>query len=108
MTGLDRTVGALRGRQRTVWLLALLAYGVGDLATTVVGLSFGRAAEAGPLAAESLARGGFPGLVALKLATLLGFYLLWRVASTPGRVAIPLALAVVGVGVTLWNLSVLW
>jgi hypothetical protein len=104
---LDRAVEALRSRQRALWVGGLLTYGVTDLATTVVGLSLGLGSEAGPLASVAVARWGLPGLVALKLLTLLAFYLLWRVVRTPGRVAVPLALLTVGVAVTLSNLAVL-
>ena len=51
--------------------------------------------------------GGLPGLVGLKLLTLLAFYLLWRAVRTPGRVAVPLSLLTVGVAVTLSNLVVI-
>ncbi|MFC7177012.1 hypothetical protein [Halosegnis marinus] len=104
---LDATVRRLADRQRRLWLLALASYGLGDLATTLVGLAAGRGAEAGPLAAGLLGRYGLAGIVLLKLGSLAVFALLWRVAPNPGRVAIPLALSVVGVGVTAWNVFVL-
>jgi hypothetical protein len=104
----DGALAVLLDHQRAVWLVALLAYGVGDLATTTVGLSLGRVAEAGPLATRTLARWGWPGLVGLKSAVLAGFFLLWYAVRTPGRVAVPLALAVVGVCVTVWNVVVIW
>jgi hypothetical protein len=90
----------------TVWVLAVLAYGVGDTLTTYVGLRSGRAAEAGPLAAPLVEGYGIFGLVVLKLVTLGLFYAAWRVARPPARFAVPLAVAVVGVGVTAWNLAV--
>jgi hypothetical protein len=105
--GLDAVVTRLAGHQRTWWLLALASYGLGDLATTLVGLAAGRGNEAGPLAASLLGRFGLLGIVLLKLASLLGFYVLWVVAPEPGRVAVPLALSVVGIGVTAWNFWVL-
>jgi hypothetical protein len=104
---LDEQVERLEGRQGLVWGVAIGSYGFGDFLTTTVGLTSGRGAEAGPLASGLVAEYGLAGLLGLKIATLLGFYGLWRVARTPGRVAVPLALAVVGVGVTLWNLLVL-
>jgi hypothetical protein len=105
---LDDPLAPLLDHQRAVWVVAVLAYGVGDLATTTVGLSLGRVAEAGPLATRVLARWGWPGLVGLKTVVLAAFFALWYAVRTPGRVAVPLALAVVGVGVTLWNLVVIW
>lgn len=90
----------------TVWAVAILAYGVGDTLTTYVGLRSGRAAEAGPLAAPLVEAYGILGLVGLKVVTLGLFYLTWRVGRSPARVAVPLAVAVVGIGVTAWNLAV--
>ena len=103
----EQALGVLGERQRSLWFVAFLAYGSGDLVTTVIGLSERRAAEAGPLASAMFLSWGMPGLVVLKLLTLAGFYLLWLRLHTPGRVAVPLALAVVGVCVTLWNVAVL-
>jgi hypothetical protein len=107
MSGAPDAVGALRDRQGALWVAGVLTYGITDVATTVVGLSLGLAAEAGPLASVAVDRWGFAGLVALKLLTLAAFYLLWRRIRTPGRVAVPLALLTVGVGVTLSNLVVI-
>jgi len=100
---LDSRVTQLAERQRTIWLVALVSYGAGDLLTTLVGLALGRGSEAGPAAATFLAVGGLAGIVVLKLVSLAVFYGVWRLAPEPGRVAIPLALATVGTVVTVWN-----
>ena len=97
----------LSDHEGTVWAVAVLAYGVGDTLTTYVGLRSGRGAEAGPLAAPLVEGFGILGLVGLKLLTLALFYTTWRLARPPARVAVPLAVAVVGVGVTAWNLAVI-
>lgn len=96
----------LADAERSVWVVAILAYGVGDTLTTYVGLRSGRGAEAGPLAAPLVETYGILGLVGLKVVTLGLFYLTWRFARPPARVAVPLAVAVVGIGVTAWNLAV--
>ncbi|MFC7227682.1 DUF5658 family protein [Salinirubellus salinus] len=96
----------LADAEGTVWVVAVLAYGAGDTLTTWVGLRSGRGAEAGPLAAPLVETYGILGLVGLKVVTLALFYLTWRVARPPARVAVPLAVALVGVGVTAWNLAV--
>lgn len=101
-SGLDR----LAARERVLWVLALLGYGLGDLVTTLVGLSTGRAAEAGPVAGP-VAEFGLPALVALKLASLVAFYLAWRLLPRPFRVAVPLAVAGVGAVVSAWNATVI-
>jgi hypothetical protein len=94
-------------RESALWAVAVLAYGVGDLTTTWLGLTAGTVAEAGPLAAPAVERAGIAGLAGLKATTLVAFYLLWRQWPTPRRAAIPIALAVVGTGVTAWNVWVL-
>jgi hypothetical protein len=93
--------------ERALWAVALLGYGLGDLLTTLVGLSTGRGAEAGPVAARLVAGFGLPALVVLKLSSLAAFYLAWRLLPRPTRVAVPLAVAGVGVLVTAWNAVVL-
>ena len=97
----------LAARERGLWLVVLLGYGLGDLGTTLVGLTTGRGAEAGPLAAGLVSEFGLPALVALKLTSLATFYLAWRLLARPFRVAVPLAVAGVGVVVTAWNVVVL-
>ena len=94
-------------RERLLWTAALLGYGLGDLGTTLIGLSTGRGAEAGPIAAELVAQFGLLALVALKLSSLVTFYLTWRLVAWPFRVAVPLAIAGVGLLVTAWNVVVL-
>ena len=97
---------ALAARQRLVWAAAILLYGVGDTVTTFWGLSTGGIAEAGPVAAPLMEAYGRYSLLAVKAVTFAAFYLLWRLVRTPGRVAVPLALATVGALVTAWNLVV--
>lgn len=94
-------------RERSLWIVVLLCYGLGDLLTTLVGLATGRGAEAGPVAAELVAEFGLPALVALKLTSLATFYLAWRLLPRPVRVAVPIGVAGVGVVVSVWNLFVL-
>lgn len=93
--------------KRRLWLVAVAFYGVGDTVTTFVGLQHGQIAEVGPLAASLIGRHSIGGLLALKLVTFGVAYAVWRTIRTPSRNAIPLALAVVGVVVTLWNLAVI-
>lgn len=93
-------------RHRQVWVGGLLLYGVGDTATTFLGLSTGGIAEAGPVAAPPIETYGRVALLGVEAVTFAAFYALWRVLPTPGRVAVPLALATVGTVVTAWNLAV--
>ncbi|MFB6304278.1 MAG: DUF5658 family protein [Haloferacaceae archaeon] len=96
-----------RDRQSLLWAAAVLCYGVGDGATTYVGLRRETVVEAGPVALRALEHAGFGGVVLVKVVLFLAAFALWRVARTPGRVAIPLGLAVTGALVTAWNAAVL-
>ncbi|QLH80352.1 hypothetical protein [Halosimplex pelagicum] len=88
------------------WLVGVLFFGLGDLATTWVGLGAGLA-ERNPVAVALLGRYGLLALVVPKLLVLGGAYLVWRRMSRPARAGIPVGLAVLGVSVTGWNLWML-
>lgn len=105
-TGMGSYVEALTARQHLVWLAAVVLYGIGDTVTTLWGLSSGGVAEAGPVVAPLMESYGPLVLLGVKAAVFASFYLVWRAVRTPGRVAIPLALATVGAAVTAWNLVV--
>jgi hypothetical protein len=105
--GLAPGVAALDERATTLWVAALLLFGVCDLVTTAVGYPLATVAEAGPLAAPLVGEYGVPALVPLKVATLGTGYLLWRAVPRPQAVGAPLALAVVGGLVTAWNAAVI-
>lgn len=100
-------LGALRNRQRTLWLVALLFYGVGDTVTTLLGYRHRTVAEVGPLASAAIDAVGLPGLLVLKVGFLGLCFGGWAVLQTPGRVGIPSALAVAGVAITGWNVVML-
>jgi len=103
----DGGVALLSTRGREMWLAALLLYGFGDTVTTFWGLSTGGVAEAGLIAAPLMEAYGRYALLAVKTAVFAVFYLLWAALRTPGRVAVPLALATVGGVVTAWNVVVI-
>ena len=88
------------------WLLAVVCYGVGDYATTVVAVRRYAVIEANPVVRRLLSRQPGPiGFAALKLATLavtFAGYLL--IIDSPIAVGIPIAVAAIGVVVTLSNL----
>ncbi|ELZ12740.1 hypothetical protein C479_03855 [Halovivax asiaticus JCM 14624] len=96
----------LRAHERTLWVIAILFYGVGDTITTGLGLWGTEAMEIGPIVAPLVDWHGPVGLLVVKVTTLSGFYVLWHVMSTPKRVAIPFALAFVGTVVTGWNVAI--
>ena len=91
-------------RGTLLWLSAVLLYGVGDTATTFWGLSVEGVGEAGPIAAFLFESYGLYSFLGVKLAVFGLFYAVWLAVRTPARVAVPLALVVVGGVVTSWNL----
>lgn len=103
----EGTVPILGGNDRWIWIAAILLYGVGDTVTTFWGLSTGGVAEAGPIARPLIETYGRLALVGIKAIVFPAFYLIWRLLRTPGRVAVPFALAFVGAVVSVWNLLVI-
>jgi hypothetical protein len=101
------TVPLLGGRDREVWIAAIILYGIGDTLTTLWGLSTGGVAEAGPVAKPLIEAYGQYMLLVIKAAIFPLFYLVWRSIRTPGRIAVPFALVLVGGTVTVWNLFVI-
>lgn len=121
MVGVDEPIGGRAGASREdaaaaslerstgmLWVAAVLSYGIGDTATTLFGLGRDGVAEAGPIAGAVVGQIGPGGLLLVKLGSFAAFYAAWRVMSPPRRLGVPLALAVVGVVVTAWNLLVLF
>jgi hypothetical protein len=106
-SGSSAGLGILDRNRRTLWGLAVCFFGVGDLVTTGIGLRTGQVVEVGPVAGPLVRALGFPGMVVLKLLFLAGCFIAWRRVPDPDRVGIPLALAVMGVLITAWNLWVL-
>ena len=86
-----------------LWATVVAFFVVGDLVTTVVGLTMTGLTEGGPLAAVVHARYGVIALVLLKPVAVAAFYLLWRAVPSPHDVGVPLALATVGILATAWN-----
>ncbi len=103
----DETVPVLDGYDRQLWIAAIVLYGVGDTVTTFWGLSMSGIAEAGPIARPLIESYGQIALIGIKAVVFPAFYLVWRYLETPGRVAVPFALALVGGVVTVWNLLVI-
>jgi hypothetical protein len=100
-------VGWSLENQSLLWVVAILFYGVGDAVTTIIGLWMGDTEEVGSVALAAMELGGVFGFLAVKAVFIAACFCAWYLVVTPGRVAIPLALAVVGVGVTGWNLLML-
>lgn len=98
----------LAGLTPHFWSVTIVFFGVGDLITTRIGLSIDRVIETGPIAAIAYQQFGLVSMVPLKFAVLVGAYIAWLHVPAPHNIGIPLGLAVLGVLVTLWNLSILF
>ncbi len=90
-----------------LWLLAIVFFGLGDLITTSIGISVVGVVEAGPVTAPLLQRYGLSAIVPLKSLVFGCGYLAWKFVPQPHCVGIPLALSLVGISVTGWNIHVL-
>ena len=101
------TIDYLTDLSPHLWAIGIVFFGVGDLATTLVGLHLQRAVEVGVLASVAYEHYGLGAMVPLKAATLAFVYLVWRMVPEPHNIGAPLGIAVLGVLVTLWNSSVL-
>ncbi|WP_410765987.1 DUF5658 family protein [Haloferax sp. DFSO60] len=92
-----------------LWGAAVLTYGVGDYLTTVVGVKMAGIQEGNPIV--RLLSGGDPGpasFAVLKLISVgLFFAVYWLVKPAFARVAVPLALTLLGIVVTGKNLHVI-
>ncbi len=98
-----------RDRFTSVWVVALLSYGVGDIVTTMALAWFSRATmEANPLiawAVTNVGGGGYLGLKLLAFYAALGISLWGGVRDTDSLLFYgpPVALAIVGLMITLSN-----
>lgn len=106
-SGSSAGLDILARNRRSLWILAVCFFGIGDLVTTGIGLRTGQIVEIGPIAGPVVRVLGFPGMVALKVGFLAACFVAWRRISDPDRVGIPLALAAMGVLITGWNLWIL-
>ena len=88
-------------------MLAIVFFGVGDLVTTILGLTVGSSTEANPIVAMFVERYGVAVLPLLKVVFLGCCYVGWKRLPIPYPIVIPAVLAVLGIVVTLWNASVL-
>ena len=90
-----------------LWWLSVTFFGIGDLMTTAVATFVVPIAERSPTIGVVMSSYGFAGFVAIKLAVFVVAYIVWRGVGYPDNVGVPLALSVLGVGFTTWNLVVI-
>lgn len=91
----------------SLWLIAIAFFGVGDLVTTVIGYSITGVTELSPVISVLLNQHALLTLTTLKTVVIGAFFAIWKYASLPYAVGIPLGLSILGVVVTLWNTSVI-
>lgn len=89
------------------WVFAAVFFVVGDLVTTAIGLGALGLAEHNPVIAPFVIRHGLGSIVAIKAFVVGVGYMGYRLLPSAHAVGIPLGFAVVGVGATAWNLTVL-
>ncbi|APE94577.1 DUF5658 family protein [Halodesulfurarchaeum formicicum] len=91
---------------RWAWVLTLCFFLVGDVITTAIGISTTGVTEVNAFLATQIASHGVGAMLLLKVVLLSGSYLVWRALPDEQAIAIPVGFAIVGVGVTGWNLVV--
>lgn len=107
--GRTETPGVVRRLQLAqpwLWVIAVLAFGIGDVVTTTIGLGMDSVHEAGPLTSLFVDRYGLASMVVVKTAVLVAFYGCWKITPRDYRVGIPLGLTILGLVVVWWNLLV--
>jgi hypothetical protein len=89
-----------------LWVLAVLAYGVGDVGTTAIGLGIDGVVEANALLAPAVTAHGLSALVGWKLVAFGLIYAVARIVPRPYSIGCPAGLAIVGTVVTVWNVGI--
>jgi hypothetical protein len=87
--------------------MAVLFWGVGDYATTVVSMRYGVGYESTPGVAIIIREFGHLGHLGFKLAMFAAFAVIWRLLPRPFRIAVPVGFAVAGAVLSVGNLQVI-
>jgi len=104
------TVGTLRRRGPFLWVIAILLYGVADVAITRYALWTGTAVEENILMRHLINTEGFVSVVLGKVLLFAFLYLFYRVTRRWQQnfaLIFPLVLSVLGAGIFVWNLWIL-
>lgn len=104
---MEHQVGRTRSRESiTLWILAIVFFGVGDIVSTSVGLAMG-ATEMHPFVGAMVEEYVYLAMIPLKAMAFGLCYWLWRTTPADYRIGIPLGLAILGIAVTAWNLHII-
>lgn len=103
----DLTVAEFEETSSVLWGLSIAFYGIGDLLTTATTELWGTLAEGSPVVWIVIQSNGLAGLVLLKLGVFVVAYAIWHLVGHPHNVGVPLALAIIGVTLTTWNMVIL-
>lgn len=90
------------------WGAAIALFGVGDLATTIHGLSQAGVVEHNPVGVLAIGLGGYAGLVVVKAAVMAATAAVATLFPEPERQLIPIGLALIGGLITVWNAGVVF
>jgi len=88
---------------RVLWMLAVLTFGLGDIATTAYLFVYTPFVEGNPLLAAAFHAHGIWVLVPLKAVGFGVFYGLYRATPSEWRVGVPIGLLLIGGVVSVWN-----
>lgn len=105
------SIGSILSRQSlstlssrpVLWIFTIGFYGIGDILTTLVGMSRPPLKEGGPVAAPLLAGGSPLVFIGFKMCLLAALFVLVRFVSDRTAIVLLAAFATAGVGVTAWN-----
>lgn len=92
---------------RIVWSGAVLTFGIGDLATTYIGLQIDGIYEMSPTATMMLQSGGYSNLIIAKSFALIILIAVYKTVDEDWMVVVPISLILFGVFITLWNLRII-
>ncbi|ADB63897.1 hypothetical protein Htur_5009 (plasmid) [Haloterrigena turkmenica DSM 5511] len=87
----------------TLWILALVLFGVGDLVTTIYFIAEFGAVETHPIGGPAIDALGFWALVPLKALAVGVCYGLYRLAPREYAIGVPIELILLGGYLSVWN-----
>lgn len=88
---------------RVFWVLGIFEFGIGDIGTTIIGLSRGYT-EAHPVSGLIIEQAGIYGMISVKLFVLVLLYGLYLVSPDEWKRGVPIGLFVIGMAIVIWNM----